>query len=163
MSLNQRALHLAVAAALGFGAGCGGDEESGDGRAATDAPPAEDQDVDTAPAADQGDPAAVFQQFQTALSEGDAGAACALLADAARKQAEDASIGGSCDDWVEELSGVFTDEIRESLRSTPVLEATEDGDRATVRYRSPILDLPLEAELERENGSWRLSRLAEGV
>jgi hypothetical protein len=32
-----------------------------------------------------------------------------------------------------------------------------------VKYTSPILNLPLEAELERDGDAWKISKLAENV
>lgn len=156
---------LAAIAAIALASGCGGDgEDAGEEGAATSTAPAQAQETGSAPPpASADDPAAAFTSFQAALAEGDAGTACGLLADSAVQQVEEASIGGSCEDWVEEFSGVFTDEIRDELRSIEPGEVTERGDEATVEYTSPILDLPLEARLERTPEGWRLSELAEGV
>lgn len=59
---------------------------------------------DAAPAADApADPEAGFLSFQSSLAQSDADTACGLLAPSAVEQVEDAGIGGSCEDWVEEL------------------------------------------------------------
>lgn len=158
-------LALVAAAALAAG-GCGGDDEDGGGTdrgaTATEQPQAQETDTGAAPASAE-DPEGAFRQFQSALADGDAETACGLLTDSAREQVENASIGGSCENWVEEFTGVFTDDIRGGLRDVDVTDVRERGDRATVEYRSPILDIPLEAELQRAGDGWRLSKLAEGV
>ena len=145
--------------------GCGGDDDDGDG---AEPEPAQTQPQETAPAPGPGgggdDPGATVQQLQDALADGDAAAACGLLTESAAQQAEEASIGGSCEDWAEELSGVFDDEaLKEKLRNTEILDVKASGDSATVKYQSPILDIPVEAELEQSDGAWKISKLAEGV
>lgn len=42
-------------------------------------------------------------------------------------------------------------------------DVTEDGDRATLQYRSPIAEIPTEVELERSGQDWRISKLNENV
>ena len=158
-------LLLALLATICLAPGCGGDDDDGDG---AEPEPAQTQPQETAPAPGPGgggdDPGATVQQLQVALADGDADTACGLLTESAVRQAEEASIGGSCEDWVEELSGVFDDEaLKEKLRNTEILDVNASGDSATVEYQSPILDIPVEAELEQSEGTWKISKLAEGV
>jgi len=159
------ALLLALLAVIFLAAGCGGDDDDGDG---AEPEPAQTQPQETAPAPGPAgggdDPAATVQQLQDALADGDAGAACGLLTESAVRQAEEASIGGSCEDWAEELSSVFGNaELQEKLRNTEILDVKASGDSATVEYQSPVLDIPVEAELEQSDGAWKISKLAEGV
>ena len=155
-------------ALLAIAVGCGGDDDDGGGGGAGEPEPAQTQPEETAPAPGPGgggdDPGATVQMLQDALAGGDAGAACGLLTESAVRQAEEASIGGSCEDWADELSGVFDDPaLKEKLRNTEILDVKASGDSATVEYQSPILDIPVEAELEQSDGTWKISKLAEGV
>ena len=166
---------LAILALAGFAAACGDDDEGGDSGDTTvqtePAPPPTDEteaaDPDTEPAdtptADAKDPESAFLSFQTALADGDADAVCGSLTPTAIKQVEEASIGGKCDTWVEELSNVYDPGSEAKLRKTKVDDVVEKGDKATVKYTSPILNLPLEAELEKDGDVWKISKLAEAV
>lgn len=165
MKVPALLLALLATICLAAAAGCGGDD---DGGGAGEPEPAQTQPEETAPAPGPGgrgdDPGATVQMLQDALADGDAGAACGLLTESAVRQAEEASIGGSCEDWAEELSGVFDDPaLKEKLRNTEILDVKASADSATVEYQSPILDIPVEAELEQSDGTWKISKLAEGV
>ena len=179
--MNSRSLRhllalLAITALAGFGAACGDDDEDGGDQAntttqQTETQPAttgtEPQTTETTPETSAGgegdDPESTFLAFQTALADGDADTVCGSLTPTAIKQAEEASIGGKCDTWVDELSGVYDASSKEKLKRTKVDSVDEKGDRATLKYKSPILNLPLEVELEKDGDVWKISKLAEGV
>jgi hypothetical protein len=168
---------LALTATLVLAAGCGSDDDEGDsGQAKTEQttetqPPQTGAETETepetteesSPPADAKDPEGAFLSFQNALADGDAGTVCGLLTPSAVKQAEEASIGGKCDTWVEELSGVYDPKSKEKVKNTKVDSVEEKGDKATIKYTSPILDLPLEVEMEKSGDGWKISKLAEGV
>jgi hypothetical protein len=167
---------LAVLALAGFAAACGDDDEGGDQADTTtqteqtETQPAtteETEPAETTPETSAGgegdDPEGTFLAFQTALADGDADAVCGSLTPSAIKQAEEASIGGKCNTWVEELSGAYDPGSKEKLKKTKVDGVQEKGDKATLKYTSPILNLPLEVELEKEGDVWKISKLAEGV
>ena len=166
---------LAILALAGFAAACGDDDEGGDSADTTtqqtETQPAttgtETETTETAPESSAGaegeDPESTFLAFQNALADGDADTVCASLTPSAIKQVEEASIGGKCDTWVDELSGVYDAKSKEKLKNTKVDSVDEKGDKATLKYTSPILNLPLEVELEKDGESWKISKLAEGV
>lgn len=172
---------LALALTLGLTAGCGSDDESGDtadkGQAQTEqtTKPAEQPKTETeaereteteseSPSpADAKDPEGAFLAFQSALADGDQDAVCGSLTPSAIKQAEEASIGGKCDTWVDEISKLYDAASKQKLKNTEVDSVDEKGDKATVKYTSPILNLPLEAELEKSGDGWKISKLAENV
>lgn len=168
---------LSVLATLGLAAGCGSDDEGGDGgdkeqaqtEQTTEAQPPPKAETETEPEteseppADAKDPEGAFLAFQAALADGDEEAVCGSLTPSAVEQVEEASIGGKCDTWVEEISGPYDAGIKEKLKNTKVDSVDEQGDKATVKYTSPILNLPLEAQLEKSGDGWKISKLAEGV
>ncbi|HEX8645343.1 MAG TPA: hypothetical protein VF715_00480 [Thermoleophilaceae bacterium] len=175
--LRRLAALLALAVTLGLVAGCGGDDEGGDtgdkGQAQTEQTTEQAQqpatetepgtETETEPPADAKDPEGAFLAFQNALANGDKEAVCGMLTPSAVKQAEEASIGGKCDTWVEEISKLYDEASKQKLKSTEVDSVDEQGDKATVKYTSPILNLPLEAELEKSGEGWKISKLAENV
>ena len=168
---------LAVLALAGFAAACGDDDEGGDSadtttqqtetQPATTATEPETETTETTPESSAGaegeDPESTFLAFQTALADGDADTVCGSLTPTAIKQVEEASIGGKCDTWVDEISKLYDAGSKEKLKKTKVDSVDEKGDKATVKYTSPILNLPLEAELEKDGESWKISKLAENV
>jgi hypothetical protein len=171
---------LALTATLGLSAGCGGGDEADKGQAQTEqtteqapqptteteAEAEPETETEPEPPADAKDPEGAFLAFQSALADGDKDAICdGLLAPSAVKQAEEASIGGKCDTWVEELSGVYSSDpdTKKKLKGTKVDSVDEQGGKATLEYTSPILNLPLEVELEKAGEDWKISKLAEGV
>lgn len=169
---------LALAATLVLAA-CGGDDEGGDegdkGQAQTEqtteqAQPPETQtetetetETESEPPADAKDPEGAFLAFQNALANGDKEAVCGALTPTAIKQVEEASIGGKCDTWVEEIAGVYDPGSKEKLKKTKVDSVDEQGDKATIKYTSPILNIPLEVELEKSGDAWKISKLGENV
>ena len=168
---------LAILALAGFAAACG-DDDGGDSADTTtqqtEAPPATtgteteaEPETDTAPESSAGaegeDPESTFLAFQNALADGDADTVCGSLTPSAIKQVEEASIGGKCDTWVDEISKLYDAGSKEKLKKTKVDSVEEKRDKATVKYTSPILNLPLEAELEKDGESWKISKLAENV
>jgi hypothetical protein len=167
---------LAVLALTGLAAGCGGDDEGDDPAATTEQPttqqtePAatdEPETTVTTPAASAGgegeDPEGTFLAFQNALADGDADTVCGSLAPSAVKQAEEASLGGKCETWVEEISKLYDPASKTKLKKTKVSDVSEKGGKATIKYTSPILNIPLEVELEKTGGAWKISKLAENV
>jgi hypothetical protein len=168
---------LCVLAIAGLAAGCGDDGDGGSGRAEQttteqgDTQPTtttgETEPAETTPETSAGgegeDPESTFLAFQNALADGDADAVCGALAPSAVKQAEEASIGGKCDTWVDEISKLYDPGSKAKLKTTKVDSVDENGDRATIKYTSPILDLPLEVELEKTGDAWKISKLAENV
>lgn len=176
--LRRLAALLALAVTLALAAGCGSDDEGGDsgekGQAQTGQTTEQAQQPATTntdteprteadPPADAKDPEGAFLAFQTALANGDTAAVCGALTPSAVKQVEEASIGGECDTWVEEISKLYDEASKQKLKRTEVDSVDEQGDEATVKYTSPILNLPLEAELEKSGDSWKISKLAENV
>lgn len=172
-SLRQLLALLAILALTGFAAACGDDDDNGGDQAdttqtqQTETEPATTTDETTPPETSAGgegeDPESAFLAFQTALADGDADTVCGSLTPSAIKQVEEASIGGKCDTWVKELSGVYDASSKEKLKNTKVDSVDEKGDKATLKYTSPILNLPLEVELEKDGDVWKISKLAEGV
>lgn len=162
---------LALTAILGLAAGCGDDEEGDTGQAQTEQTQEQTQPPETQtgaqtesePPADAKDPEEAFLAFQNALADGDEEAVCRALAPSAIKQVEEASIGGKCDTWVEEIAGAYDAASKEKLKDTKVDSVDEQGDRATIKYTSPILNLPLEVELEQSGDAWKISKLGENV
>jgi hypothetical protein len=130
----------------------------GDDNGTTDAQPTTAE----APEGGSDDPAVVFQEFQTALADGDTGKACGLLAPSAIKQTEKASIGGACETWVDEVSGAYDKATRDELRATRIEDTKVTGDNATVEYIA-FSDVPLTVELQRSGDTWKISKLAEAV
>ena len=175
IALRRLLAPLALTAALTLAAGCGSDDEGGDktdkGEAQTEqtreqaqAPKTETEtEAESSPPADAKDPEGAFLAFQIALADGNKDAVCGALTPTAVKQAEEASIGGKCDTWVEEISKLYDAGSKEKLKKTKVDSVDEQGEKATVKYTSPILNLPLEAELEKSGEGWKISRLAENV
>ena len=89
--------------------------------------------------------------------------ACELLAPAGLKQVEQASIGGTCNDWVSEVESVLTPAYKESMKSARVNDEQIQGETATLEVQDPVLDLPLEVKLEQIDGAWRISKLSSFV
>ena len=163
--MDSRIVLLVLVATLAL-SGCGGDGGDGNGDGGGESPAQTESQTPApapAPSAAGDDPEAVFKAFQNALADGDAGTACGHLGPSAVRQVEEASIGGTCEDWVEELTGAYDEASQEKLRDTKVEDVIVSGDRATIKHIGPILEIPLEVELRRTDGSWRLSKLAEGV
>jgi hypothetical protein len=144
----------ALLAALALLAACGSDDEpeTTTGAAGSDEP--------AASVGSDAAPTAVFTSFQSSLANGDAEAACAALAPSAIEQAEAASIGGTCKTWVSEVAGTLDPGSKEGLEATVVKDEKIKGEAATLTYTDPILDLPIEVELENIDGSWLISKLA---
>ena len=167
MSLRRPLLLLALLGAVASVAvGCGGDDDDTDtGATQTRTQPAETPRTETTPPSDGGanDPEAAFLSFQSALADGDADRVCASLTPTATKQVEEASIGGSCEKWVKEIAGAYDEGSKAKLRKTKVDDVSASGSKATVKYTSPILNLPLEVELEKSGSTWRISKLGENV
>jgi hypothetical protein len=164
-NVKRNTRSVVAMATLGLTAGCGsGEKDKGGDKAATK--PAQAQPGQTAPArpsAGKKEPAAVFKEFQTALADGDAAHACSLLSPSGTRQVEAASTGGSCKKWVEELNRSYDAGSKERLRKTTVRDVAVTGDKATIKYQAPILNIPGVVQLQRSNGVWRLSKLFEGV
>jgi hypothetical protein len=162
--LRRLAALLGALALAGFTAACGDEDEGGD-RPGTTTQQAETTVTMPETSAGGGgeDPESTFLAFQTALADGDADTVCGSLTPSAVEQVEEASIGGKCDTWVDEISKLYDASSKAKLKRTKVDSVDEKGDKATVKYESPILNLPLEAELEKDGDVWRISKLAENV
>lgn len=171
--MKRKALLAVATAAVGLAVGCGGDDdEDGGGAGAGDTAQTTQQqaepqatETEAAPAADLDDPAAVLQALNTALADGDADTACGLLTESATKQTEEASIGGSCEDWVEEITGVLDPESKDKMRNTTVTDTEISGEQATVTYISPVAlaEIETEVELVQEDGAWKISKLVDFI
>jgi hypothetical protein len=175
--LAQLLALLAVLAIAGLAAGCGDDDggDAGSDKAETttqqtDTQPTtteEAEPAETTPETSAGgggeDPEGTFLAFQNALADGDADAVCGSLTPSGIKQVEAASIGGKCDTWVEEISKLYDPASKAKLRKTEVDSVAEKGDKATIKYVSPILNLPLEVEVEKDGDAWKISKLGENV
>ena len=107
----------------------------------------------------------MVQALNTALADGDADTACGLLTDSATSQTEEASIGGTCEDWVEEINGVLDPDSKDKLRNTEVTDTAISGEEATVKYTSPVslAEIETEVQLVREDGAWKLSKLVDFI
>jgi hypothetical protein len=151
---TKRTLHLlsCLIASLALLAGCGDSEDSDSGGGG-----------DSTEIASDATPTEVYQQFMAALAVGDADTACELVSPAGLKQIEQASIGGTCDDWVGEVESVLTPQYVESMSDAQVKDERIQGETATLEVQDPALDLPLEVELEQVDGSWKLSKLSSFV
>lgn len=79
------------------------------------------------------------------------------------KQTEEASLGGSCEDWVEEIGGAYDDGAKAKVRAAKPGDIAIDGDKATIEHKAPVLGIPLTIEAEKSGSSWKLSKLSEGV
>ena len=146
-------LSVCLLALLALIAGCGDDEKSGGGG----------EGGDSTELASDATPTEVYEEFQAAVAGGDADTACGLLAPSALKQVEQASIGGTCDDWDGEVESVLTPAYKNSMENARVTNERIQGESATLEVQDPVLDLPLEVELEQVDGSWKLSKLSSFV
>ncbi len=156
---------VSLALVLVGAASCGGDDSSEDEPAQKESSPQqESSQANGSEAPESADtPEAAFELFHRGLAAGDADAVCGTLAPSAVKQTEEASLGGSCDDWVKELTGAYDQASKEKLRAAKPTDVTIEGDKATIEYKAPILDIPLAIEAEKSGSVWKLSKLAEGV
>ena len=145
-------LSACIAAALALLAGCGDDEGSDSGGGGGD------EEISA-----EATPTEVYQGFQAALAAGAADTACSLLSPAGIKQVEQASIGGTCEDWVGEVESVLTEPYKKSMEDAQVTDEQIQGETATLEVQDPVLDLPLEVELEQIDGAWKLSKLSSFV
>ena len=143
-----------IVAALALLAGCGDDGGSDDGGGSEG--PSVSADAT---------PTEVYQGFTAALAAGAADTACSLLSPAGIKQVEQASIGGTCEDWVNEVASILaqTPAYKKSMENAQVIDEQIQGETATLEVQDPVLDLPLEVELEQIDGAWKLSKLSSFV
>ena len=146
------ALSVCFIASLSLIAGCGDDEGSDEGGGSEEAS-----------LSAEATPTEVYQGFQAALAAGAADTACSLLSPAGIKQVEQASIGGTCEDWVGEVESVLTNPYKKSMENAQVTDEQIQGETATLEVQDPVLDLPLEVELEQIDGAWKLSKLSSFV
>lgn len=140
----------ALVAALGLLAGCGDSESESDGGDGGGAATQVDPDAS---------PTEVFQAFQKDLAAGDAEGACAALAPSALDQVEAETSTGTCDAWVDVVSGLLDDTSRGKLENTAVRDEKIDGSKATLSFKDPILGIPATVELEQADGAWLISKL----
>ena len=156
---------VSLALVLVGAASCGDDDSSGDEPAQDkSSPQKESSQADGGAAPESADtPEAAFEVFHGALADGDADTVCGTLAPSAVKQTEEASLGGSCEDWVKELTGAYDQASKEKLKAAKPTDVAIEGDKATIEYKAPILGIPLVIEAEKSGSDWKLSKLAEGV
>ena len=145
-------LSACLLASLALIAGCGDDEGSGEGGGGTEI-------------SSDATPTEVYQEFNAALAAGDADTACDLLSPEGIKQVEQASIGGTCEDWVSEVESVVAaaPAYKKSMENAQVSDEQIQGETATLEVQDPVLDLPLEVELDQVDGAWKLSKLSSFV
>ena len=93
--------------------------------------------------------------------DADADAVCSTLAPSAVTQTEEASLGGSCEDWVEEIGGAYDDGAKAKVRAAKPGDIAIDG-QGDDRAQGTSADL-LAIEAEKSGSSWKLSKLSEGV
>lgn len=148
-------LSATILASLALLAGCGDEEESDSGGGGGGG--------ETPAVSSDATPSEVYQEFSAALAAGDADTACPLLSPDGLKQVEAASIGGTCEDWVSEIDGVLTPEFRDALENAQVKSEKIQGDSATLKVKDPVLNLPLDVELDQIDGAWKLSKLSSFV
>jgi hypothetical protein len=140
-------------ASLALIAGCGDDEETDGGGGGGE----------TTEVSSDATPSEVYQAFNAAVASGDEDTACGLLAPAGIKQVEQASIGGTCEDWVGEVEGVLTPQYKKAMENAQVKDEQIQGETATLEVKDPVLQLQLEVELEQIDGTWKLSKLSSFV
>jgi len=145
-------LSACVIATLALLAGCGDDEGSDSGGAS-----------DSIEVSADATPTEVYQDFMASVAGGDSDTACELLSPAGLKQVEQASIGGTCNDWVSEVESVLTPAYKKALENAQVSDEQIQGETATLEVKDPVLELPLEVELEQVDGAWKLSKLSSFV
>ena len=145
-------LSACVIATLALLAGCGDDEGSDSGGAS-----------DSIEVSADATPTEVYQDFMASVAGGDSDTACELLSPAGLKQVEQSSIGGTCNDWVSEVESVLTPAYKKALENAQVSDEQIQGETATLEVKDPVLELPLEVELEQVDGAWRLSKLSSFV
>ena len=145
-------LSACVFASLALLAGCGDEEESDSGGGG-----------ETTEVASDASPTEVYQSFTAAVAGGDADTACGLLSPAGLKQVEQASIGGTCEDWVSEVESVLTGPYKKAMENAQVNDEQIRGETATIEVEDPVLELQLEVELEQVDGAWKLSKLSSFV
>lgn len=107
----------------------------------------------------------VVLDFHGALSDGDGGEACSLLAERTRQQIEKnienapQLKGRDCAEVIEIVAKNYPDRIKDALGDVKIRKVTIDGDRASVAYKVgplPATTMPL----AREDGEWRVAALA---
>jgi hypothetical protein len=64
---------------------------------------------------------------------------------------------------VSEVESVLTPAYKKSLENARVEDEQIQGKAATLEVQDPVLELPLEVELEQVDGAWKLSKLSSFV
>ena len=148
-------LSACLLATLALIGGCGDDEKSDGGGG----------NGESTEVASDATPTEVYQAFQAALAAGDSNTACGLLSPEGMEQVEQASIGGTCENWVSEVESVVASApaYKKSMENARVIDEQIQGETATLEVQDPVLELPLEVELDQVDGSWKLSKLSSFV
>jgi hypothetical protein len=125
----MRLAPLALAAALAAGCGGGGD------------PP--DQAV---------------RNYLNAVVAGDGAEACDQLTDDLRADIDKAGVGGGC----EELMSIAK-QLNPGLKKDDVddldIETSEDGDKATAKFKNPLANRDETLNLEKQDDAWKIATL----
>lgn len=160
------ALVLAGALALGTAA-CGGSSDDDEATVAPDAATAVGATTTAAAPATDGDEqaraGAIVTQYVAAFSAGDGDAVCRLYTAAQRRRIAKAA-GGTCAGGIRTAyaAGGGEDGFKRSLGNLRVGTATVTGRTAVVRLVAAQggggNTAPLEVELQRSGGTWRISR-----
>jgi len=114
---------------------------------------------------DASSPADAVRAYNSAVADGDGERACARLDQAAQNELRDSTQGaarGSCQQTVELLAAFYDDATKERLRDAEVA-ASEQGDRGSARFTSPVGSGGPERqqtyELRRIDGDWKMTSL----
>lgn len=105
-----------------------------------------------------GDPAAAIQGYSKALADGDGAAACDFLTPNAQDRLSGQTAAGSgCEKILDTVTTLLNREQKDALRNIEPRDVRIDGDtaRATVPSIGPGSDTRV--ELERIDGSWKIS------
>ena len=122
-------LSACLIASLALLAGCGDDDEAEDGGGRRYHRGLLGRDADRG-----------YQGFNAAVATGAAETACSLLSPAGIKQVEQASIGGTCTDWVDEVQSVLTPDYKKSMENAQVNDEQIRGETATLEVQDPVLN-----------------------
>jgi hypothetical protein len=110
-------------------------------------------------------PADAVRAYNGAVADGDGERACARLDAGAQQELRQSTQGqarGSCKQVIELLAAFYDDATKQKLRDAKVA-ASEQGDRGSARFSSPVgLGGPAREqtyELRRIDGDWKITSL----
>jgi len=124
----------------------------------------------TAPSACGGDdgaasPADAVRSYNNAVADGDGERACNQLDSAAQQELRDSTQGaarGSCKQVIELVAAFYDDATKERLRDAKVA-GSEQGDRGSARFTSPVgfggPEREQTYELRKVDGEWKITSL----